>query len=153
MNFVYQLFSHLSHQSFYNKNTTDQGWGLQTIEIPSLKKLFYLFIFGCAESLLVLKLLSTCDQLGLLLSCSGQASRCFSGFFPCCRAGAVQRLGSSSCGASSQQLRLPASGAQAQQLRCMGLTAPQHVGFVSVRDRTHASCIVRRIFFLFFFYH
>ena len=44
-----------------------------------------------------------------------------------------------------QQLWLAGSRAQAQQLWCMGLVAPQHVGSSQARDRTHVSCIGRGI--------
>ena len=36
----------------------------------------YLFIFGCAGSLLLLRLLSRCDEQGLLSPCGVQASHC-----------------------------------------------------------------------------
>ena len=44
-----------------------------------------------------------------------------------------------------QQLWLPGSRAQAQQLWCVGLVAPQHVGSSRTRDRTRVFCIGRRI--------
>ena len=43
-----------------------------------------------------------------------------------------------------QQLWLPGSRAEAQQLR-QGLVAPRHVGTSWIRDRTHVSCIGRWI--------
>ena len=44
-----------------------------------------------------------------------------------------------------QQLQLPVSRAQAQQLGCMGLAALQHVGSSQIRDQTRFSCIGRQI--------
>ena len=46
-----------------------------------------------------------------------------------------------------QQLWLPGSGAQPQQLSCMGLVAPRHVGASWTRDRTSASCIGRQVLY------
>ena len=43
-----------------------------------------------------------------------------------------------------QQLQLPGSRAQAQQLWCMGLVALQHVESPWIWDRTHVSCIGRQ---------
>ena len=46
-----------------------------------------------------------------------------------------------------QSLQLPGSRAQAQSLWHMDLDAPQHVGYFWTRDRTHVSCIGRRILY------
>ena len=46
-----------------------------------------------------------------------------------------------------QQLWLLGSRAQAKELWCKGLAAPQHVGSSQIRDRTHVSCISRRILY------
>ena len=54
----------------------------------------YLFISGCAGSLLLLRLFSSCGEQGLLSSCTAQASYC-SGL-SCCRAPALGYVGSSS---------------------------------------------------------
>ena len=60
----------------------------------SLKKndFIYLLIFGCAGSLLLCGLFSSCGEQGLLSSCSTRASHC-SGF-SCCGAQALQCAGS-----------------------------------------------------------
>ena len=44
-----------------------------------------------------------------------------------------------------QQLWLPGSRAQAQQLWCTGLVAPPHVGSSQTRDQTLVPCIGRQI--------
>ena len=54
--------------------------------------------------------------------------------FSCCGAQTLRRLG-------FQQLWLLGSRAQAQQLRCMGLDAPQHVGSPQPRDQTSVSLL------------
>ena len=53
--------------------------------------------------------------------------------------------GFSSCGTRAQQLQPAGSRAQAQQLRRMGLVAPQHVGSSQTRARTRVPCIGRQI--------
>ena len=45
------------------------------------------------------------------------------------------------------QLPILGSRAQAQQLWHMGLVAPWHVGSSHIRDRTHVSCIGRKILY------
>ena len=60
----------------------------------------YIFIFGCAGSLLLLGLFSSCDEQGPLFSCAACASHC-SGF-SCCRARALKHLGFSSCDSQTQ---------------------------------------------------
>ena len=57
----------------------------------------------------------------------------------------LQQAGFSSCGPWAQQMQLPASRAQAQQLRCSGLIASQHVGSSQTRDQTCVCCIGRWI--------
>ena len=64
-------------------------------------------------------------------SCSVQASHC-SGF-SCCRAQALEHTDFSNC------------SSWAQQLRHMGLLAPQHEGSFQTRDQTHVSFIGRQI--------
>ena len=61
---------------------------------PLLFKNVYLFIFGCAGSLLLHGLFSSGER-GLLPSCSGQASHCCR--FSCCRAQVLEFVGSSIC--------------------------------------------------------
>ena len=53
--------------------------------------------------------------------------------------------GLSSCGTRAQLLWLAGSRAQAQQLWCMGLAAPWHVGSSQTRARIHVPRISRRI--------
>ena len=52
--------------------------------LPSLFLKFYCFIFGCAGSLLLPWLFSSCGRQGLLSSCNVWAFHC--GGFSCCRA-------------------------------------------------------------------
>ena len=54
------------------------------------------FIFGCAGSLLLCQLFSSCGKWGLLSSCGARASHC--GDFSCCRVRALGHDGFSSCG-------------------------------------------------------
>ena len=56
-----------------------------------------------------------------------------------------RHAGFSSCGTRAQQLWLAGSRAQAQQLQCMGLVAPQHVGSFPTRAQTLVPCIGRHI--------
>ena len=93
-----------------------------------------LFIFGCAGSLLL---------CGLFSSCSLRAAHC-SGL-SCCGAQALWSSGFSSCDAWAQKLQLLDSRTQAQQL-CTGLVTPWHVGTSQPRDQSHVSCIGRWIF-------
>ena len=89
-------------------------------------------------------------RAGATLHCGAWASHC--GGFSCCRARAL--------GAWAQQLQLAGSRVQAQQLWCVGLAAPWHVGSSRTRAQTCVPCIGRRIlnhcatrealFFLFF---
>ena len=68
---------------------------------------FYLFIFGCAGSSLLLRLFSSCSEWELLSSCGAKASHCGE---PCgaqalgARASVVVARGLSSCGAEGQLL-------------------------------------------------
>ena len=64
-----------------------------------------------------------------------------------CRAWTTGRVGFSSYGTWAKQLRLPGSRAQAQQLWCMGLVTPWHVGSSQKRDRTNVSCNGRQILY------
>ena len=83
-----------------------------------LKKKLYLFIFVCTGSSLLLGIFSACSEWGLLSSCGARASYCM--------ASLLWSTGSSACGL--QQLWHVGSRAQAQQLWCVGLVAPNHVG-------------------------
>ena len=96
-----------------------------------------LFIFGCAGSLWRHRLFSPCCM---------KASHCSD--FSCCRFQALGWTGSSSYVTWAQQLWLPGSRAQAQQLWCTGLAAPRHVGSSWIRDQTGVSCIGRQILYL-----
>ena len=57
----------------------------------------------------------------------------------------LQHVGFSSCSMWAQQLWLVGSRAQAQQLWCMGLVAPRHVGSSRTRAQTCVTCSGRRI--------
>ena len=69
------------------------------------------------------------------------------GLLPAVRSGLLllQSTGSRAC--RLQQLRLPGSRAQAQQLSHAGLVAPWHMGSSQSRDQTHVSCICRQILY------
>ena len=86
-----------------------------------------LFIFGCTESSLLCPGFLQLRRAGALSSCAVQASHC--GGFSCCRARAP--------GTWAQQLRLPSSRAQAQQLWGRDFIAPRHVGSSWIRDQTY----------------
>ena len=112
--------------------------------------LFYLFIFGCIGSSLLHTGFLQLQRAGATLCCGAWASHC--GGFSCCGARAlgiwasvVVAHGISSCGTWDQQVWLMGSRAQAQQLQCMGLVAPRHVGSSRTRARTDVPCIGRRI--------
>ena len=79
-----------------------------------LKKFFFnlFYFFGCAGSLLLQRLFSSCGEQGLRSSCDAQASH--SGGFSCYKAWALGRAGFRSCGTWTQQLRLSGPEAQAQ---------------------------------------
>ena len=53
--------------------------------------------------------------------------------------------GFSSCGSRAQLLWLAGSRAQAQQLWCMGLVAPRHMGSSQTRAQTRVPCIGRGV--------
>ena len=107
-------------------------WCILFYELETLEKdasffknnFIYLFI-GCAESLLL---------RGLSSSCDAQASYCSS--FSYCGARALGLAGFSNCGTWAQLPWFSGSKAQAQQLWPMGLVAPQHVGSSWTRDWT-----------------
>ena len=106
------------------------------------KLIILYFIFGCIGSLLLCTGFLWLRRAGATLRCSVRASHC-SGF-SCCRAWALGVWASvvvarvfSSCGSGSR--------VQAQQLWCMGLVAPWHVGSSQTRAQTHVPCIGRRI--------
>ena len=73
---------------------------------------FYLLIFGCAGSSLLLGLFSRRREQGLLFSCGAQPSHC-SGF-SCCGSRALELAGFSSCGSQAIEHRLGTCGAWAQ---------------------------------------
>ena len=121
----------------------------------------YLFIFGCAGSLLLHMGFLQLQQVGATLHCGAQASLC--GGFSCCGAWALgtqvsvvaacrlsscgtqapEHAGFSSCSMWAQQLwctDFSSYGAQAQQLWCMGLVALRHVGSSQTRDQTCVPC-------------
>ena len=80
---------------------------------------------------------SSLDAEGALSSCSARASHCVASLV------VERRLE----GPWAQQLQLPGSWLQAQQLWRAGLVAPRHVGSSWFRDRTRVSCIGRRILY------
>ena len=98
-----------------------------------LNDFIYLFL---AWSSLLCGLFSSCGEQGLISSCNAQASHCSS--FSC----GVQTLGT-----WAQNLRLPGSTAQAQQLRCTGWAALRHVGSSWTRNRTCVCCTGRWILY------
>ena len=73
---------------------------------------FYVFIFGCAGSLMLCGLRAGCHERGLLSSCSAWASRC--GGFSLCRAWAPGPVGFSSCSSQALEHRLNSCGVWAQ---------------------------------------
>ena len=75
---------------------------------------FYLFIFSCAESLLLCRLFSTCGELGLLSSCNVLIE--VASFVAEHRLQGVQASvthGLSSCGSQALAHRLNSCGARA----------------------------------------
>ena len=93
-------------------------------------------MFGWAGSLLLHRLFSVAVSGGCSLV-AGAASHC---------------CGFSSCGAQALDLWVSVvvalgSRAQGQYLWCMGLAAPWHVRSSWTRNRTHVSCIGRRILY------
>ena len=71
----------------------------------------YLFILGCAGSLLLRRHFSSCGERGLLSSCSAQASHC--GGFSCRRAQALGHIGSNSSGSQALEPGISSRGAWA----------------------------------------
>ena len=118
------------------------------------KKIFNFFI-GCVGSLLLCAGFLQLRQVRATLHCGAWTSHC--GGFSCCGAWALgaqaQQLwhvGPRACRLQqlvwqAQQLWLAGSRAQAQQLWCMGLDAPWHVGSSRTRDQTRVPCVGRRI--------
>ena len=96
---------------------------------PSFLKKNFIYLFWLCWVFFASWLFSSCGESGLLSSCSVWASHCAG--FSCCGAGA---LGYADF--STQQLQLPGSRAQAQELWCMGLVAAWHVGSSRIRDQT-----------------
>ena len=105
---------------------------------------FYLFIYvGCAGSLLLHGIFSSCGHWGLLSSCGVQASPW--GGFSCGAqslgtwASEVVVCGFSGCGSWALEHRLCSCG--------KGLAAWRHVGSSWIRDSTCVSCIGRQILY------
>ena len=80
-------------------------------------KYTYIFIFGCAGSLLLLGLFSRYEKRGLLSSCGVRASHC-SGF-SCCRAQALGHAGFHSCSPWAPEHRLNSCGTRVKLLCSM----------------------------------
>ena len=103
--------------------------------------LFVYFIFGCAGSSLLWELFSSCSKWGLLSSGNVQAYCCdFS-----CGAQALGHVGFTSFSTCAQQLWLPGSRTQAQQLWFMSLVALQHEESSQSRDWTYVFCTGKQI--------
>ena len=93
-------------------------WGHKESAMMERTYLFiYLFTFGCAGSLLLLWLFSSCRERDLLSSCGAQTSHC--GGWSCCGARALGPPGSSSCGSWALAHRLNSCGAWAWLLHSM----------------------------------
>ena len=115
----------------------------ETVSLHYIKNL-YLFSFGCAASSLLGGLLSGGEHRPL----SGWMCPLLNvGSFSWRRAQVLGPEGFSSCGTWGQQLWLPGSRAQAQQLWHMSLAALQHVPSCWVRDRSPVSSIGRRVLY------
>ena len=97
--------------------------------------IIYLFVFGCAGSLLLRGLFSSCGKEGLLSSCGDWFSHC-SGF-SCCRAQSV--------GCAGSVVAAPRPSSTGSVAVAHGLAAAWHVGSSWSRDQTHVSCIGRQI--------
>ena len=102
---------------------------LQQRSLFDFLKFIYVFIFGCAGSLLLSGLFASCGEWGLLFSCSVWASQ-WSGF-SCCRAWVLECIGFRSC------------CSWAQYLRHIDLAASWHVGSSQTRDWTGVPCTAR----------
>ena len=72
-------------------------------EDSGIFKKLYLFIFGSAGSLVLLRLFSSCREWGLRSSCSAHG-------FSCCGAWALGRGGFSSCSSQVLEHRLNSCG-------------------------------------------
>ena len=105
---------------------------------------FIYFIFHCAGSLLLCRLVFPCGKWELLSSCGAQSTHW--GGFPCCRAWALGPVGFSNWSVWTQQLWFLACGVQAQWLWHTGLVATWYVGSSWTWDWTHVSCIGSRFF-------
>ena len=81
-----------------------QPWLLLTVTL-------LLFIYGCAGSLLLHRLFSTCGKWGLHCNCCAQASHCWG--FSCRRAQALGHAGFGSCGSWALEHRLRSCGTRA----------------------------------------
>ena len=107
-------------------------------------KLFYNFIYLFSVlGLHCCRLFSSCGERGLLSSCSAWASHC-SGF-SCCGAQALRGV-DSRCSTWAQYLQLLGSRAQTQQLWCMGLVVPRHVGSSQTRVEPVSPAMAGRFF-------
>ena len=113
------------------------------IIISFLINLFILFIFGCIGSLLL------CVGFSLVAVSGGYSSLQCAGFslrwLLLLRSMGSRHAGFSSCGTRAKQLQLAGCRVQAQQLWCMGLVAPWHVGSSQTRAQTRVPCIGRQI--------
>ena len=108
-------------------------------------KWFYLFIFGRAGSPLPHGLFSSRGGQGLLSTCRRVGFSLWGLLLFWSMDSRVHRLQQFSTWA--QQLWLPGSRAQAQQLWRTDLEAPWHAGSSWIRDQTHVSCIGRWILY------
>ena len=95
--------------------------------LHTFKKLFSLFIFGCAGFSLLCGFFYSCSKKGLLSSFSVWPSHC-SGSFGC-RAWTLGREGFSTCGSWVLEHRLRSCGRR--------LVDPRHVGSSRSKDRSH----------------
>ena len=102
-------------------------------------------MFGCAGSLLLSRLFSSCGERGLLSSSGVRASHCRDFSRGCSPVPGC--VGSRRRSAQAQRWQLPGCRAQAQQLWHRGLAAPEPVGSSRIRDQTHVSCIGRWILY------
>ena len=78
-----------------------QAWGHTPMQICFIIYL-YIYFFGCARSLLLCRLFSSFDELGLLSSCGAGASHCNG--FSCWGAQALEHTTFSSCRAFSRSM-------------------------------------------------
>ena len=129
----------LSRPCMYWRMSTYHGEGHL---LYSLNQFYFIynFIYGCAGSLLLGSLSSSCPKRELLSSCGAWASHC--GGSSCCGAQALGHAGFSNCGVWARQLQFSGSKAQAQWLWRTSLVAPQHVG--SSRSKRLNLCLLNR---------